>query len=198
MFRPTDFFRVLLAAVLVGVPLGVPKLAADEPTVLSVGDPAPQFEALDDSGNLWKSRDHVGKQVLVVYFYPADMTGGCTAQACNFRDDLGKLKSQNVKVIGVSGDSVKNHQLFKTAHQLNFPLLADTEGKVADAFGVPKTIGDRTVTAVIDGQTHQLTRSVTTKRWTFVIDMEGKIIYKDENVNARQDSQKIQELLGQL
>ena len=90
---------------------------------LKVGDAAPSFSALDDSGKEWKSADHVGKKVIVVYFYPADMTGGCTKQACGFRDDMKNLTDKGVEVIGVSGDSVKNHQLFKKAHELNFALL---------------------------------------------------------------------------
>lgn len=163
-----------------------------------VGDPAPVFEVLDDSGKPWKSSEHVGKKIVVVYFYPADMTGGCTAQACNFRDDLGKLAGQGVEVVGVSGDSVKNHQLFKKAHNLNFPLLADVDGKVAAAFGVPVTEGEKTVKAEIDGKSYDLVRNVTAKRWTFVIGTDGKIAHKDENVNAREDNVRVAEAVAKL
>jgi peroxiredoxin Q/BCP len=164
----------------------------------AVGDPAPVFEVLDDAGKPWKSTEHVGKKVVVVYFYPADMTGGCTAQACNFRDDLGKLAGQGVEVVGVSGDSVKNHQLFKKAHNLNFPLLADVDGKVAAAFGVPVTEGEKTVKAEIDGKSYDLVRNVTAKRWTFVIGTDGKIAHKDENVNAREDNVRVAEAVAKL
>lgn len=114
-------------------------IAAEKGKSLSVGDPAPQFTLLDDEGKEWKSSEHYGKKIVVVYFYPADMTGGCTKQACGFRDDMSKLNSEGIEVVGVSGDSVRNHQLFKQAHDLNFTLLADTEGKVAEKFGVPFT-----------------------------------------------------------
>lgn len=163
-----------------------------------VGAAAPQFEVLDDRGETWKSADHYGKKIVVVYFYPADMTGGCTAQACAFRDDLGKLTDKGVIVVGVSGDSVENHQLFKRAHRLNFPLLADVDGQVADAFGVPKTVGEKTVKAEIEGKSYDLVRNVTTKRYTFVIDRDGKIAYKDDAVNAREDSQKVQAVIAKL
>uniref|UniRef100_A0A7C2K317 thioredoxin-dependent peroxiredoxin n=1 Tax=Schlesneria paludicola TaxID=360056 RepID=A0A7C2K317_9PLAN len=165
---------------------------------LKVGDPAPKFEALDDSGKTWKSEDHVGKKLIVVYFYPADMTGGCTKQACGFRDDLGKLAEKGVEVVGVSGDSVRNHQLFKKAHDLNFALLADTEGKVAEAFGVPHVKGEKSVTAKIDGKDEILVRTVTAQRWTFVIGKDGKIAAKNTKVNAAGDSQAILEMVADL
>src|SRR5437868_5926308 len=95
---------------------------------LKVGDPAPTFEAKDDHGKTWKSSDHVGKKVVVIYFYPADLTGGCTKQACAFRDDMRQLAEQGVEVVGVSGDSVENHQIFKKVKNLNFTLLADEDG----------------------------------------------------------------------
>src|SRR5207249_2692531 len=72
---------------------------------VKVGDPAPKFKSTDDQGKEWKSGDVVGKKIVVVYFYPADLTGGCTKQACGFRDDLAKLTDLDVVVVGVSGDS---------------------------------------------------------------------------------------------
>src|SRR6188508_735953 len=87
---------------------------------VKVGDTAPSFQAKDDTGADWKSGDHVGKKILVVYFYPADFTGGCTKQACGFRDDMSKLAGKDVEVVGVSGDSVKTHERFKKEHNLNF------------------------------------------------------------------------------
>src|SRR5207245_940563 len=101
----------------------------------------PEFEGIDDQGNPWKSSDYLGKNVVVVYFYPADMTGGCTKQACGFRDDFKTLSDKGVKVVGVSGDSVANHQYFKKAHNLNFTLLADEDGSLAKKFGVPLKAG---------------------------------------------------------
>ena len=165
---------------------------------LQVGDSAPEFQAKDDSGELWKSTEHVGKKILVVYFYPADMTGGCTAQACGYRDKMASLTDAGVEVIGVSGDTVKNHQIFKKAHNLNFPLLADTDGSVAKKFGVPVTLGEKTVTKLIAGVDTALVRSATTKRWTFVIDRDGKIAYKDDKVKAKADPEKIAEVIAKL
>lgn len=191
--------RVLLASFCVVFAAALPGFA-DQPAAkpLEVGDKAPVFEVLDDQGKPWKSSEHFGKKLVVVYFYPADMTGGCTAQACAFRDDIGHLADKDVEVVGVSGDSVTSHQLFKRAHQLNFTLLADVDGKVADAFGVPKVVGDRTVTTVIGDVTHELTRNVTAQRWTFIVDRDGKIAYKDDRVNARQDSQRVLQALEKL
>lgn len=165
---------------------------------LNVGDPAPQFTVQDDTGKDWISAEHFGKKVVVVYFYPADMTGGCTKQACGFRDDLSKLQELGVEVVGVSGDTVRNHQLFKKAHNLNFGLLADPEGKAANAFGVPFTPGEKSVMAEIDGKIETLTRGGTAKRWTFVVGKDGKIAYKNEQVAAAEDSQKIMSVVKQL
>ena len=103
-----------------------------------------------------------------------------------------------VEVVGVSGDSVKNHQLFKKAHELNFALLADTNGRVAEAFGVPVTPGEKTVKAVIDGKEEALTRTVTTARWTFVINKSGKIASINKMVKAAEDSKAIIELVNSL
>src|SRR4051812_4416123 len=83
-----------------------------------VGDKAPAFQSVDETGQPWKSNDHVGKKVVVLYFYPADFTGGCTAQACGYRDDIEKLAGKGVEVVGVSGDSAKTHTLFKAHHKL--------------------------------------------------------------------------------
>jgi peroxiredoxin Q/BCP len=166
-------------------------LAADEKATVNVGDPAPTFEAMDDQGNEWKSAEHVGKSIVVVYFYPADLTGGCTKQACCFRDDSKKLEDKGVTVVGVSGDSVKNHQLFKKVKQLNFTLLADPDGAVAKKFGVPLSKGGDFKFKDEDGTETVLTRGVTAKRWTFVIGKDGKIIYKNTMVDPTKDSQQI-------
>ena len=171
-----------------------PAVAAD----LKVGDKAPVFSAQDETGKDWKSSDFVGKKIVVVYFYPADMTGGCTKQACAFRDDFGKLKEQGVEVVGVSGDSVRNHQLFRKAHNLNFTLLADTNGQVAEAFGVPVTREEKTVKALIEGKEELLTRSITARRWTFVIDLNGNVAAKNTMVVAAEDSKAIQDIVASL
>lgn len=165
---------------------------------LNVGEKAPEFNVKDDADKDWKASEHFGKKIVVVYFYPADMTGGCTKQACGFRDDLGKLQDHNVEVVGVSGDTVRNHQLFKKAYELNFSLLADPEGTVATAFGVPFVKESKSITREINGKEEVLTRGGTAKRWTFVIDVHGKVAYKNEQVNAAEDSQKIIEVVKKL
>jgi len=173
--------------------------AAEDPkTELRVGDKAPAFEAKDDQGKDWKSSDHVGKSVIVVYFYPADMTGGCTKQACGFRDDMKKLADKGVEVVGVSGDSVENHQVFKKFHKLDFTLLADENGAVAKKFGVPVDKGGEVKTKDIEGNDVVLKRGVTIKRWTFVIGKDGTIVHKDTDVKTDKDSQKVLEVVQKL
>lgn len=165
---------------------------------LKVGDAAPTFQAKDETGADWKSTDHVGKKIIVVYFYPADFTGGCTKQACGFRDDMAKLSSKDVEVVGVSGDSVKTHQMFKKAHELNFALLADGDGKVAEKFGVPVTLGEKTAKVSVDGKEESFVRTATINRWTFVIDKKGKIAAKNTTVKAADDSKAILEVIEKL
>jgi len=194
--RHAEFGRPLALAVaglFLGMTLGQSVFAAD----VNVGDNAPKFSAKDDQGNVWKSENHVGKKILVVYFYPADMTGGCTKQACGFRDDMAQLQGADVEVVGVSGDTVESHQLFKKVYDLNFTLLADTEGEVAKAFGVPVRPGG-SIERTVDSQNFVLTRGVTANRWTFVIDKDGKIVHKDTSVNAAADSEKIMQVVQKL
>lgn len=171
---------------------------AADPVDLKVGDAAPTFHAKDDTGAVWKSADHVGKKIVVVYFYPADFTGGCTKQACGFRDDMAKLSGKDVEVIGVSGDSVKTHASFKKAHELNFALLADGDGKVAEKFGVPVALGEKTAKGTVDGKEESFVRTATIQRWTFVIDKSGKIAAKNTTVKAAEDSKAILELVEKL
>ena len=104
---------------------------------VNVGDVAPAIEAQTASGEIWRSQEHISKNCIVVYFYPADLTNGCTKQACGFRDGIKELEEAGIQVIGISGDSPKNHELFTRVHALNFPLLADERGEIARSFGVP-------------------------------------------------------------
>ncbi len=162
---------------------------------LDVGDSAPEFMAIDQDGHLWKTSDVVGKKNLVVYFYPAAMTGGCTKQACAFRDDASKLNDLDTVVVGVSGDAPAGLKAFQQMHQLNFDLLADYNGSIAKAFGVPLRDGG-TIERQFQGKTISLERGVTTGRWTFVINKEGKVIYKNTKVKADQDSANVIALLS--
>jgi thioredoxin-dependent peroxiredoxin len=165
--------------------------------VLNVGDPAPSFEAPDADGERWLSDDVVGQKILVVYFYPGAMTGGCTKQACAYRDDRTKLTELGAEVVGISGDKVENLQVFRKAHRLNFPLLSDENGEVARAFGVPLRDGG-TVKQVVDGEEVTLERDITTARWTFVIGLDGRIVYKNTQVDAESDSQAVMSAIAEL
>jgi len=95
---------------------------------VSVGKALPAFKAADDQGGNWISQEHTGKSVLVMYFYPGDFTGGCVKQAEKFREGLARLEELGVELVGVSGDEVATHQLFKTSHGLTHTLLADPDG----------------------------------------------------------------------
>jgi peroxiredoxin Q/BCP len=174
--------------------------AADEkPVDLAVGATVPAFEATDDAGKPWKSADHVGKKVIVLYFYPGDFTPGCTAQARSFRDAMNKLTGQGVEVIGISGDSAATHALFKKVQELNFTLLADEEGKVAKLFGVPVGKGaevkarDARGRPIKDaaGKDTVFTRGVTAARWTFIIGKDGQVVSKNTKVNPVQESKEV-------
>ena len=162
----------------------------------TVGDPAPEFEAMTDQGEMWRSSDHEGG-LLVVFFFPAAMTGGCTAQACSFRDNRSQLVDMGAEVVGISGDQIRNLQIFRGTNNLNFPLLSDVDGSIARAFGVPVREGG-TITREVDGEQVELTRTVTTSRWTFIIDEEGKIAYVDTEVDAAVDSEAVLAALREM
>ena len=106
---------------------------------LTSGRKAPEFTLPDQNGDKHKLSSYKGQWVLV-YFYPKDDTPGCTKQACAYRDAVKAMKRKDVEIVGVSGDSAENHQHFKNEYQLNFTLLADTDGKIADAFGVMDSV----------------------------------------------------------
>jgi len=127
---------------------------------LEVGDNVPYFELLDQNNTLFKSDDFIGKQSVVVYFYPKDDTPGCTKQACKFRDEFEAFANLNVKVIGISKDSVESHKEFEEKYQLPFTLLADVKNEVRALFGVSKS-----AMGMLPG------------RVTYIIDKEGVIQY---------------------
>jgi len=178
-------------AAMVGVGMASHHLEEEKkPIELNIGDQAPAFEAKDDMGKAWKSEDHVGKKTLVVYFYPAAMTRGCTAQACAFRDDKAALDELGVEVVGISGDSAEGQAYFKQAHELNFTLLADSGGKIAEKFGVPVRKGG-SLSRMIGEEEVTLVRDVSARRWTFIIGTDGKILHKETQVKAAMDSQNV-------
>ena len=135
---------------------------------LKEGDQAPDFELEDGEGNNAKLSDFRGKKV-VLYFYPKDDTPGCTKEACDFRDNLDKLKRSNVKVLGVSNDDAESHKKFAEKYHLPFTILCDTEKDVSKAYGVYEE------KEKFGNKYWGITRS------TFVIDGDGtikKIFYK--------------------
>ncbi len=162
--------------------------------ILSVGDKAPIFKASADDGSIWDLNDYKGKKYIVVYFYPAAMTGGCTKQACAYRDAQPAIESANAVVVGVSGDNVEGLKIFKQAENLNFDLLSDESGEIAKKFGVPTRDGG-TVTKEVNGQSVNLMRGTTASRWTFIIDKQGKIAYKNEQVDAAKDAEMVLDFL---
>jgi peroxiredoxin Q/BCP len=174
--------------------------AADEGKTVDLmpGDVAPVFQGMDDGGKPWKSADFVGQKYVVLYFYPGDFTPGCTKQAENLRDAMNKLTEKGVLVIGVSEDAIKTHQLFKAAQKLNFTLLSDEDGSLAQKFGVPVGKGGEVKTKGADGQPVTLTRKATAARWTFVIGKDGKIAAKDTKVNPAKSSKDVAELIEKL
>ena len=129
---------------------------------LKIGQKAPDFTVLNDKGEKVKLSDFKGKKV-VLYFYPKDDTPGCTKEACAFRDGAGEIKKLGAAIIGVSVDSVETHKKFKTKFDLNFPLLADTDKKMVEAYGTWKE------------KSMYGKKYMGIERTTFIIDEQGKI-----------------------
>jgi peroxiredoxin Q/BCP len=167
----------------------------DKKIVLEVGQRAPDFEAPDEEGRTWQSSRHVGKKIIVVYFYPGDFTPGCTAQAQKFRDNMNRISELGAEVVGISGDTSEIHALFKRAFHLNFSLLADDEGRVAKQFGVPVGPGAEVKSRDAEKKPLAFKRPVTTGRWTFIIGLDGNIAYKNSKVNPVEDSKQIEAFL---
>ena len=131
-----------------------------------IGSLAPEFELPDQTGQLHSLEDYRSRWI-VLYFYPKDGTPGCTIEACEFRDNHFAFQDLNAQILGVSLDDVESHLEFTEEHSLPFPLLADTDGSTADAYGV---------------KTHMLGMTMA-KRQTFIIDPDGHIAKHYETVN---------------
>lgn len=168
-------FTVLLAA---AASLGV---AADAPKPLKAGDKAPLITGTDQDGKAWKLADRVGHQVVLLYFYPKDDTPGCTKQACGLRDRMDELKKDKVDVVGVSFDGAESHRKFIAKHNLNFTLLADTDGKIADAFGVRREPGRNMA-----------------RRASFLIGLDGKIAHVTDVPSADVHLAEMKAAVGRL
>lgn len=146
--------------------LAATALAAESTKTPAVGDKAPLIEGKDQNDKSFKLADQIGKKVVLLYFYPKDDTKGCTAQACGLRDRMGDLKKENVEVVGVSFDNAESHQKFIAKHNLNFTLLADTDGKIADAYGV------------------RMSGKNMARRASFLIGLDGKIAHVTDTPSA--------------
>jgi peroxiredoxin Q/BCP len=103
-----------------------------------LGKKAPDFKLADADGNTIALKDLIGRNNLVLYFYPKDMTPGCTIEACSFRDNDSRIRALGAQVVGISADSSASHVKFREKHSLNFPLLSDPDNKVTRAYGVYK------------------------------------------------------------
>lgn len=145
-----------------------------------VGKKAPAFALEDQNGKIHKLADYKGKKV-VLYFYPKDMTSGCTVEAQNFRDAMPEFEKRNVVVLGVSADDVKSHKKFEEKECLNFPLLADTDKKVVEAYGVwvEKSMYGKKYMGI--------------QRDTFLIDEDGKVAKHYVKVKPKDHVQQLLE-----
>ncbi|SHF82963.1 thioredoxin-dependent thiol peroxidase [Pedobacter caeni] len=149
---------------------------------LKEGQAAPDFTAADQDGNTVSLNQFKGKKV-VLYFYPKDDTPGCTAEACDFRDNYQGLIAQGIVVLGVSVDDEKSHQKFATKHSLPFTLIADTDKKIVEAYGV---WGEKNMYGK---------KYMGTNRKTFLIDEEGKISHIINKVDTKNSTAQVLELL---
>ena len=171
--------RALPAAVLLFVIGIAPQALAEYP---AVGGPAPGFELIDQNGNLRSLEDYRDGWVAL-YFYPKDDTPGCTTEACEFRDDIFKYRRMGCQVLGVSLDDAESHKEFAEKYGLPFPLLADTEGATAEAYGV---------------KTRMFGMLTMAKRQTFLIDPEGNIARHYEEVDPDTHSAELLADLAEL
>jgi thioredoxin-dependent peroxiredoxin len=153
---------------------------AQEAKKLAVGGPAPVVMGKDQDGKLWKLADAAGRKVVLLYFYPKDETPGCTKEACGLRDRMGDLKRAHVEVVGVSFDSSESHQKFIANHNLGFTLVADTDGKIADAYGV------------------RMAGKNMSRRVSFLIGRDGKILHITDSSKADDHLAEMTEAVAKL
>ncbi|MBO5499644.1 MAG: thioredoxin-dependent thiol peroxidase [Bacteroidales bacterium] len=146
--------------------------------MMKIGDRMPDFEVLDQNGNVVSSKDLIGKKT-VVYFYPKDNTSGCTAEACNLRDNYDALQAQGYNIVGVSRDSAASHSRFAAKHGLPFTLLADTDTQMLKSFGAwgEKKMYGKTVEGTL--------------RRTFIFDENGILVRIIEKVDTKDHASQI-------
>lgn len=150
-----------------------------EAAELKLNDPAPTFTLKNQDGKDFDLKSRAG-QWTVLYFYPKTETPGCTKQACAFRDNIKKIRAQGAEVFGISGDTVEKQAGFHKAQRLNFDLLADPEAKVIEQYGA------------------KMPMVAMSKRWTFIVNPEMKIVSIDKDVDPIVDSEKIADQIAEL
>lgn len=150
-------------------------------SIPKVGSPAPEFALPDAAQQIHTLKDYAG-QWLVLYFYPKNDTPGCTEEACAFRDDLFQIEKLNARVVGISVDDTESHAAFARKYNLPFPLLSDKDGKVAHHYGALRNLGILKIA----------------RRYTFLIDPQGKIAKVYLSVNTSRHSQEIIDDLKRL
>ena len=146
--------------------------------MLKIGDKMPQFEVMDQNGKMVSSKDLLGKKTII-YFYPKDNTSGCTAEACNLRDNYEALVARGYNVVGVSKDSAASHRKFREKYDLPFTLLSDTSTQMLQAFGAwgEKKMYGKTVMGTI--------------RKTFIFDENGILTEIIEKVDTKNHAAQI-------
>lgn len=147
---------------------------------MEIGDKVPDFLGTDENGNELKTQDFAGKK-LVLYFYPKDSTPGCTQEACNLRDNYERMLAKGYAVVGVSVQDAKSHQRFIEKNNLPFPLIADTEMVLNNAFGV---WGEKSMCG---------RKYMGTFRTTFIINEEGIVeqIFKPKEIKVKNHAEQI-------
>lgn len=145
-----------------------------------VGDTAPVFSGTDQDGKQFNLADLIGKKIVLLYFYPKDFTGGCTKEACGFRDRMGEFETNNIAVVGVSYDSADSHKKFIEKYNLNFPLVADPDGKIIETYDVKMPIARMS------------------KRVSFLIGLDGKIVHVTNAMNPQTHFDEMQAAIAEL
>jgi peroxiredoxin Q/BCP len=153
---------------------------ADMAAMPKAGDVAPAFQGVDQNGQTVKSSDLIGKKIVLLYFYPKDFTGGCTKEACGFRDRMGDLQKDNVQVVGVSFDTADSHKAFAAKYGLGFTLLADPDGKIVDAYGT------------------RMASMKMSSRVSFLIGLDGKIVHVTNSGNPQKHFDEMQTAIASL
>ena len=146
--------------------------------MLQIGDRMPEFDVVDQDGNKVSSKDFIGKKTII-YFYPKDNTSGCTAEACNLRDNYEALQAKGYNVVGVSKDSAASHKKFRDKHELPFTLLSDTSTQMLQDFGA---WGEKTMCG---------RKCMGTLRRTFIFNEEGFLERIIEKVDTKNHAAQI-------